>query len=136
SRGRGIFSWRLPAPACRARNRRWRCPPATGLSTTRRPSRRSGASSPCLPRERIGRVRRHGDVRPVIFPISDDDRHLMSPAWVSIILLGINVAVFLLQLADPSITSGWSVIPDEITHGIDLTEDLVIRQWPEIFRLP
>ena len=81
-------------------------------------------------------MRRHGDVRPVIFPISDDDRHLMSPAWVSIILLGINVAVFLLQLADPSITSGWSVIPAEITHGIDLTEDLVIRQGPEIFRLP
>lgn len=56
----------------------------------------------------------------MIFPISDDDRHLMHPAWVSIGLLVANVALFLWQLANPAFTYGWSVIPAEITGGRDL----------------
>jgi membrane associated rhomboid family serine protease len=56
----------------------------------------------------------------VIFPISDDDRHLMSPAWVCIALLLANIAFFVVQLMDPAFTYGWSVIPYEVTHGKDL----------------
>jgi membrane associated rhomboid family serine protease len=56
----------------------------------------------------------------VIFPISDDDRHLLRPAWVSIGLLVANVALFLWQLAHPDFTAGWSVIPAEIVSGRDL----------------
>ncbi|WP_367871280.1 rhomboid family intramembrane serine protease [Luteolibacter sp. Populi] len=58
----------------------------------------------------------------MFFPISDDDRHLMSPAWVSIGLLVANVIMFVVQLMDPAFTYGWSVIPYEITHGTDLTQ--------------
>ena len=56
----------------------------------------------------------------MFFPISDDDRHLLKPAYVSISLLVINVALFLYQLANPAFTMGWSVIPAEITSGSDL----------------
>ena len=56
----------------------------------------------------------------MFFPISDDDRHLMKPAYVSITLLAINVVLFLYQQANPAFTIGWSVIPAEITSGTDL----------------
>lgn len=62
----------------------------------------------------------------MIFPISDDDRHLMHPAWVTILLLGANGAVFLWQLLNPEFTYGWSVIPAEITSGRDLVDPVVI----------
>ena len=57
----------------------------------------------------------------MLFPISDDDRHLDGPAYVTLLLLAANVAVFAIQLAVPSMTSGWSVVPAEITTGVDLT---------------
>ncbi len=56
----------------------------------------------------------------MLFPISDDDRQILQPMFVTYILLAINVVVFLLQLADPEITYGWSMIPREITTGEDL----------------
>jgi membrane associated rhomboid family serine protease len=56
----------------------------------------------------------------MFFPISDDDRHLMKPPYVTITLLLINVAVFLYQLAHPAFDMGWSMIPAEITTGTDL----------------
>ncbi len=56
----------------------------------------------------------------MFFPISDDDRHLMRPAYVSISLLLINVLLFLYQLGNPEFTMAWSVIPAEITSGKDL----------------
>ncbi len=86
--------------------------------------------------EIIGRCPLCSDFGSVIFPISDDDRHLMHPAWVTIILLAANVVVFLLQLADPSLTPGWSVIPAEITHGEDLTRDILVRTGREVVRIP
>jgi membrane associated rhomboid family serine protease len=61
----------------------------------------------------------------MFFPISDDDRHLMKPAYVSITLLAINVILFLYQLANPAFTMGWSVVPWEITNGKDLVEPIL-----------
>lgn len=75
----------------------------------------------------------------MIFPISDDDRHLMKPAWITIILLVANVVVFLMQLADPGLTYGWSVIPREITTGDDLVGTALIKvgkQAGEVPQLP
>lgn len=63
----------------------------------------------------------------MIFPISDDDRHLLNPAWVSISLLVANVAVFLWQLAHPDFTPGWSVIPAEIVGGRDLVGTALVE---------
>lgn len=56
----------------------------------------------------------------MIFPISDDDRHLLRPAYVSIGLLVMNVLAFLWQQLHPEFTYGWSVIPREISTGQDM----------------
>ncbi len=59
----------------------------------------------------------------MLFPISDDDRHLKGSAPVTIGLILINLAVFfLLQQSGENelFTYGWSVIPYEIANGIDL----------------
>jgi membrane associated rhomboid family serine protease len=58
----------------------------------------------------------------MFFPISDDDRRVSGVAYVTFALLAANVVLFLVQLANPEFTYGWSVIPKEITSGIDLVE--------------
>ncbi len=63
----------------------------------------------------------------MLFPISDDDREIIKPIFVTYLLLAINVGVFLYQLSNPDFTYGWSVIPAEITSGRDLLEPQVIR---------
>lgn len=63
----------------------------------------------------------------MFFPISDDDREIDSPSFVTYTLLAINIAVFVYQLSDPSFTYGWSVIPKEISTGVDLVEPQEVR---------
>jgi membrane associated rhomboid family serine protease len=62
----------------------------------------------------------------MLFPISDDDREVSSFAYVTYALLAANIVVFLIQMGDPAFTYGWSVIPREITTGVDLVEPEVI----------
>lgn len=56
----------------------------------------------------------------MIFPISDDDRHLLKPAWVTILILLANIALYVYQMSSDAFTLGWSAVPWEITHGEDL----------------
>ena len=56
----------------------------------------------------------------MIFPISDDDSHILRPAWVTISILLANVALYLLQLSIPAFSDGWSVVPMEIIKSMDL----------------
>jgi len=56
----------------------------------------------------------------MFFPISDDDRLLMKPAYVTTTLLVLNVLLYLYQMSNPEFTMGWSVVPREITSGTDL----------------
>lgn len=72
----------------------------------------------------------------MIFPISDDDRHLMSPAWITILLLAANVVVFVMQLLDPGLTYGWSVIPREITTGEDLVGKALLKVGNQVGEIP
>ncbi len=72
----------------------------------------------------------------MIFPISDDDRHLLHPAWVSIGLLVANVALFLWQLVHPDFIYGWSVIPAEIVSGQDLVGTAVIEVGSQRLGVP
>jgi membrane associated rhomboid family serine protease len=65
----------------------------------------------------------------MFFPISDDDQEVNSPAFVTYGLLAANVLLFLVQISNPAFTYGWSVIPREITTGVDLVE-------PQIIELP
>ena len=63
----------------------------------------------------------------MFFPISDDDREVNAPPFITYALLATNIALFMLQMVDPAFTYGWSVIPREITTGIDLVEPQVIE---------
>lgn len=59
----------------------------------------------------------------MLFPISDDDRTLSGRAWVTLVLIALNVLVFVgLQLQSEAFTYGYSVVPHEITTGVDLVE--------------
>lgn len=63
----------------------------------------------------------------MFFPISDDDREISSPVFVTYVLLAINVAVFAYQVSNPAFTYGWSMIPKEITTGLDLVGQAVVN---------
>ena len=56
----------------------------------------------------------------MLFPISDDDRHLDGRAWITTILVVANVLVFVYQLSNPAFTYAWSTVPYEVTAGVDL----------------
>ncbi|HEX8299420.1 MAG TPA: rhomboid family intramembrane serine protease [Rubricoccaceae bacterium] len=56
----------------------------------------------------------------MLFPIGDDDRTLSGRAVVTLLLVLANVAVFGLQISDPALTYGWSVVPRELTTATDL----------------
>ena len=63
----------------------------------------------------------------MLFPISDDDREILKPMFVTYLLLTINLAVFLYQIANPEFTYGWSIIPREITTGEDLVGVAIVK---------
>lgn len=60
-----------------------------------------------------------------MLPIGDEDGPNQAFPIVNLVLIAINVAVFLYQLAHPDFTNGFSTVPAEITTGRDL-----IGQFP------
>src|SRR5262252_1418331 len=56
----------------------------------------------------------------MLLPIGDDNSMRRLTPVITYLLVAINVLVFLYQLADPQFTSGYSVVPYEITHNVDL----------------
>ncbi|TAG09597.1 MAG: rhomboid family intramembrane serine protease [Verrucomicrobia bacterium] len=63
-----------------------------------------------------------------MFPLSDDDRMLIRPAWVTHGLMAANIMMFLYQLANPAFTMGYSMVPYEMTHGVDLIDSQSTQQ--------
>lgn len=63
----------------------------------------------------------------MFFPISDDDREISGPVFVTYVLIAINVLVFIYQLGHPEFTYGWSMVPKEITGGIDLVGQSILE---------
>ena len=72
----------------------------------------------------------------MLFPIADDNKGVSGPAYVTWALRAANVAVFLLQMSDESITSGWSIIPREITTGVDLVDTQFVTVGGEQVPVP
>src|SRR5690606_35265363 len=75
----------------------------------------------------------------MLFPISDDDRHLDGPAWVTIALVALNVVVFVFFQglgANEAFTYGWSVVPEEITTGTDLTGPVTVGMAGQQVTIP
>ncbi len=72
----------------------------------------------------------------MLFPISDDDRHLLRPAYVTLTLVVANVLMFFYQLANPAFTYAASVIPLEIVRGIDLVEPVLKQSGGRLVEIP
>lgn len=75
----------------------------------------------------------------MLFPISDDDRRLTGPAYVTWTLLAANVAVFVLLQemgANEAFTYGWSVIPQEIISGQDIVSDQSVQIQGQSVTIP
>ncbi len=62
----------------------------------------------------------------MLLPLSDDDRHLLKPAWVTISFIALNVAVFVIQFLVPDFTYRFSAVPVEITTGEDLVTSVEV----------
>ena len=77
--------------------------------------------------------------RTMLLPIGDDDRRFEGPAYVTWVLLIANVGVFfMLQQAGTgeAFDYGWSVIPQEITTGTDLTTPQTVEARGERVQIP
>lgn len=75
----------------------------------------------------------------MLFPISDDNRDLAKPAYVSLTLIGLNLLVFfLLQGAgrNADFIYGWSVIPYELTANVDLVAPQVVEAGGREVQIP
>lgn len=75
----------------------------------------------------------------MLFPIGDENRPDTGPAYVTITLIIANLAVFfLLQQAggNQSFTYGWSVVPMEITSGVDLIEPQSLSVGGQTVEIP
>jgi membrane associated rhomboid family serine protease len=62
----------------------------------------------------------------MLLPISDDDKKLVKPAYITWMLLAINIAVFFLQLNDPYLSLQYGAVAAEITSGQDIEETVVV----------
>lgn len=72
----------------------------------------------------------------MFFPISDDDQSLSRPAYVTMVLLALNIALFFVQLSSPAFTYGYSVVPWEISTGQDLVDPVFISRGQSSIEIP
>lgn len=72
----------------------------------------------------------------MLFPISDDDREISGPCYVTWTLLALNIIVFLYQMSNPEFTYAWSTIPKEITTGQDIVETQIIVDRGKEIEIP
>jgi len=74
-----------------------------------------------------------------MFPIGDENEPGHGLAWVTLTLIGINVAVFVLLQglgAENAFTTGFSAVPLEITTGADLVDPVPITVAGQTYQIP
>jgi membrane associated rhomboid family serine protease len=72
-----------------------------------------------------------------MFPIGDQNEPGRGLAYFSLLFIGVNLVVFfLIQVSDAAFTYGFSVIPAEITRGIDLVGTQTINVGGERVAIP
>ncbi|HEX6656017.1 MAG TPA: rhomboid family intramembrane serine protease [Candidatus Limnocylindria bacterium] len=74
-----------------------------------------------------------------MFPIGDQNEPGRGLPYVTLAIIGLNIAIFLLLQqagADNTFTYGWSAIPFEITHGVDLVQPQPITIDGQSFLVP
>ena len=72
----------------------------------------------------------------MLFPISDDDSKLTSPAYFTWAILILNVLVYFYQVSDPEMTYRWAMTPKEITTGLDLVSPVMITAEGQDIEVP
>ncbi len=72
----------------------------------------------------------------MLLPLGDDNSMRRIVPLVNYTLVALNVVVFLLQLASPGLTYAYSVVPYEITQGVDLTRPVFLPGAGRIPQLP
>lgn len=72
----------------------------------------------------------------MLFPLYDDDSKLKKTAWVTIIFLIANIAVFLYQQSNPAFTQGYSAVPHEILTNTDLVGEKTITVGEQTGQIP
>src|SRR5881409_721654 len=66
----------------------------------------------------LGRLARENAA---VIPVGDQDTSGRTGIpYVNIAIIAINVLVFFYQLTSPNFTNGYSTVPAEITHGVDI----------------
>jgi len=72
-----------------------------------------------------------------MFPLGDDNSDVRTVPYVVYGLIGLNVLIFLLQMAaGDSFTYGWAAVPFEITNGVDLVRPETIDVAGQALRIP
>src|SRR5262249_5427195 len=67
----------------------------------------------------------------MLFPIGDESTGRGSTPVINYAIIAVNVLVFLLELAQgESFITGYSVVPYEITHGVDLVGRVPVAGVP------
>src|SRR5260370_31410926 len=67
----------------------------------------------------------------MLIPIGDDNTGRGSTPYVNYLIIAINIVVFLIELSQGDrFINGYSLIPYEITHGVDLVGHVRVRGVP------
>lgn len=66
----------------------------------------------------------------MLIPLGDDDRRVSTTAYVTGILLLLNVGVFVAQLQSPDLIYRLSAIPYQIVQGVDLVNEIPFDHRP------
>ncbi len=61
----------------------------------------------------------------MLFPLGDDNSQRKITPFVTYTLVAVNILVFIYQLMDERFTYGYSVVPFEITRGVDLINQAI-----------
>ena len=69
-----------------------------------------------------------------MFPIGDENEQGTGPAYISIVLIAINVLAFFLEISRPAgavqaFITAWGVVPREYSAGVDLPPTIPYPLW-------
>ena len=74
-----------------------------------------------------------------MFPIGDENEPGRGLPIITLAIIGLNIAVFVVLQqagADNTFTYGWSAVPFEVTHGVDLLQAQVVTINGQQFQVP
>ena len=71
-----------------------------------------------------------------MFPLGDQNEPGRGLAWVTLTIIAINVAVFVLLQSSDAFTYGYSAVPAEITSGTDITRDVRVNIGGQSYPIP